>query len=99
MPGDFRCDLTNACALYHTHCTRGYRAHRAPGIPCALGSEGKEISGKPRAHPAARSRNCVLPALRANPSACNDVQVDYFGCLKFESKIVVARIDARNLRS
>jgi hypothetical protein len=28
--------LTNACALYHTHCTRGYRAHRTPGIPCAL---------------------------------------------------------------
>ena len=37
MPGDFRCDLTNACvAFYRTHCTRGYRAHRAPGIPCAL---------------------------------------------------------------
>src|SRR5665811_547200 len=36
MPGDFRCDLTNACALYHYICTRGYRAHRAPGIPCAL---------------------------------------------------------------
>ena len=36
MPGDFRCDLTNACAFYHHHCTRGYRAHRAPGIPCAL---------------------------------------------------------------
>ena len=32
----FRCDLTNACAFYHYHCTRGYRAHRAPGIPCAL---------------------------------------------------------------
>src|ERR1700692_2291614 len=39
MPGDFRCDLTNACAFYHYHCTRGYRAHRAPGIPCALNSE------------------------------------------------------------
>src|SRR3984893_6264811 len=36
MLGDFRCDLTNACALSHYHCTRGYRAHRAPGIPCAL---------------------------------------------------------------
>jgi len=36
MLGDFRCDLTNACALYHYICTRGYRAHRAPGIPCAL---------------------------------------------------------------
>jgi len=36
MPGVSRCDLTNACAFYHTHCTRGYRAHRTPGIPCAL---------------------------------------------------------------
>ena len=26
----------NACACYHYLCTRGYRAHRAPGIPCAL---------------------------------------------------------------
>ena len=31
---------TNACALYHYHCIRGLRAHRAPGIPCALFSEG-----------------------------------------------------------
>jgi hypothetical protein len=36
MLGEFRCDLTNACAFYHYLCTRGYRAHRAPGIPCAL---------------------------------------------------------------
>jgi len=36
VPGVSRCDLTNACAFYHTHCTRGYRAHRTPGIPCAL---------------------------------------------------------------
>jgi hypothetical protein len=36
MPGDFRCDLTNACAYYPYLCTRGLRAHRAPGIPCAL---------------------------------------------------------------
>src|ERR1700730_4722823 len=64
MPGDFRCDLTNACALSHTHCTRGYRAHRAPGIPCALGSEGKEISIKPRAYQAARSRTHTLSSLR-----------------------------------
>jgi hypothetical protein len=27
------------CALYHYHCTHGYRAHRPPGIPCALNSE------------------------------------------------------------
>jgi hypothetical protein len=43
MPGDFRCDLTNACAFYHYRCTRGYRAHRAPGIPCALVFEGKDF--------------------------------------------------------
>src|SRR6202790_2350500 len=43
MPGVCRCDLTNACALYHYPCTRGYRAHRAPGIPCALCLEGKEF--------------------------------------------------------
>src|ERR1700686_3726005 len=36
MPGVSRCDLTNACAFYHYPCTRGYRAHRTPGIPCAL---------------------------------------------------------------
>src|ERR1700720_1843043 len=64
MPGVCRCDLTNACALSHTHCTRGYRAHRAPGIPCALGSEGKEFSGKPRAYQAARSRTHTLSSLR-----------------------------------
>jgi hypothetical protein len=37
------CDLTNACALYHYHCARGYRAHRAPGIPCALDQEGGKL--------------------------------------------------------
>src|SRR5258708_20232275 len=49
MPGVSRCDLTNACAFYHYHCTRGYRAHRAPGIPCALFSEGAGSKSKPRA--------------------------------------------------
>src|ERR1700686_4561846 len=49
MPGVFRCDLTNACAFYHYHCTRGYRAHRAPGIPCALFSERAGPKGKTRA--------------------------------------------------
>jgi len=43
MPGDFRCDLTYACAFYRYHCTRGNRAHRAPGIPCALWSRGQGI--------------------------------------------------------
>src|ERR1700730_1237219 len=45
MPGVCRCDLTNACAFYHYHCTRGYRAHRAPGIPCALSCERAGNSG------------------------------------------------------
>src|SRR6202795_1432801 len=36
MRGVSRCDLANGCALNHYHCTRGYRAHRTPGIPCAL---------------------------------------------------------------
>jgi hypothetical protein len=41
MPGDCRCDLTNACvAIYRIHCTRGYRAHRAPGIPAPSEQEG-----------------------------------------------------------
>jgi hypothetical protein len=31
---------TNACASCYYHGTRGYRAHRAPGIPCALIGEG-----------------------------------------------------------
>ncbi len=46
MPGDFRCDLTNACAHLTTHCTRGYRAHRAPGIPCALFPKRAERAGQ-----------------------------------------------------
>ena len=46
MPGDFRCDLTNACAHYYYYCTRGYRAHRAPGIPCALRLERAERKGQ-----------------------------------------------------
>ena len=46
MPGDFRCDLTNACvAIYRTHCTRGYRAHRAPGIP-APSEQRAELTGQ-----------------------------------------------------
>jgi hypothetical protein len=31
---------TNACAFLLLHGTRGYRAHRPPGIPCALCLEG-----------------------------------------------------------
>jgi hypothetical protein len=46
MPDVSRCDLTNACAFYHYHCTRGYRAHRTPGIPCALDTERAERADK-----------------------------------------------------
>jgi hypothetical protein len=63
MPDVFRCDLTNACAFYHYPCTRGYRAHRTPGIPCALSQEGKEFSSKPRAKQAARAR-ALVPCIR-----------------------------------
>jgi hypothetical protein len=65
MPGVSRCDLTNACAFYHTHCTRGYRAHRTPGIPCALSEwRGRNEQAKPRAKQAARSRSCVFRRCR-----------------------------------
>src|ERR1700676_3694337 len=58
MPGVCRCDLTNACALYHYHCIRGFGGHRAPGISCALFSEGAGPKSKPRAKKrAARSRS------------------------------------------
>ena len=46
MPGDFRCDLTTRVLTTHYHCTRGYRAHRAPGIPCALSMERAERAGQ-----------------------------------------------------
>src|ERR1700724_4066265 len=39
--------VTNSYAFYHLH-TR-LRAHRAPGIPCALSSEGAGLKRKPRA--------------------------------------------------
>jgi hypothetical protein len=52
MPGVCRCDLTNACAQLHYLCTRGYRAHRTPGIPCAL--FGAELIATLRAQRVAR---------------------------------------------
>src|SRR5438046_586546 len=43
MPGDFRCDRGDyarvLCFIWHAR----LRAHRAPGIPCALCFEGREI--------------------------------------------------------
>ena len=60
MPGVCRCDLTNACALYHYLCTRGYRAHRTPGIPAPSVWRGRNEQAKPRAKHAARSRSCIM---------------------------------------
>src|SRR5665647_2549579 len=57
MPGVSRCDLANACAFYHYHCTRGYRAHRTPGIPCAL-FLGRKINAR-LGHIAPRDRAVV----------------------------------------
>src|ERR1700676_5551479 len=68
MPGVCRCDLTNACAFYHYHCTRGYRAHRAPGIPCALCLERAGNKIIPRAKNMRRDREVMhsaLPSLHA----------------------------------
>jgi hypothetical protein len=57
MLGEFRCDLTNACALYHYYCTRGYRAHRAPGIPCAL--KGRRIQYHPGVSRRGNAKTCA----------------------------------------
>src|SRR5664280_2403425 len=67
MPGDFRCDLTNACAFYHYHCTRGYRAHRAPGIPCALNSERAGNKSKPRGACAGEIAQLCLNVIARSP--------------------------------
>jgi hypothetical protein len=59
MPGDSGVTCMLVCALPLSLHTRP-RAHRAPGIPCALISRGREFLGKPRAQCVARSRRCVL---------------------------------------
>src|SRR5487761_2347218 len=59
MPGVFRCDLTNACALLPNNI-----AHAAigrigrPAFPAPSEYRGRELTGEPRAKRAARSRNC-----------------------------------------
>src|SRR6266550_1950511 len=59
MPGDFRCDRGDyarvLCFISHAR----LRAHRAPGIPCALCNKRTGRSGKTRANVAARSRSHV----------------------------------------
>src|SRR5258708_10669111 len=95
MPGVCRCDLTNACAFYHYPCTRGYRAHRAPGIPCALCSFGARFLSHARARSHRGARTRVLPSLRAqrsNPSSlcramdCFASLAMTVGLLKIESE-------------
>jgi hypothetical protein len=63
--GRFRCDLTNACALYPLPATRtcgGGRIGR-PAFPAPSDRRGREMNGKPRANHAARSRNRVPTSL------------------------------------
>ena len=50
------CSCAHSYAQLHTR----PRVQRAPGLPCALILEGKEISGKARAQCVARMRTCVL---------------------------------------
>ena len=72
MPGDCRCDLTNACvAIYRIHCTRGHRAHRAPGIPAPSGWRGRDEQARPRAKRAAGTESharCMTADIRLRPS-------------------------------
>jgi hypothetical protein len=60
MPDVFRCLRCEYSCAYSTHFERTrLRVHWAPGIPRALCFKGREISGKARAHDAARTRMCV----------------------------------------
>ena len=68
MPGVFGVTVVTNARVYYHHAR--LRAHRAPGIPCALQSFGANDYRKPRARRAARSRSSVR-------KRC--------GCLKFES--------------
>src|SRR5258706_14891286 len=62
MPGDFRCtcgDYTRVLSTLHTR----LRAHRAPGIPCALCNRRTGNSGKPRAQSRGEiARPCLYAA-------------------------------------
>src|SRR5712672_1190222 len=69
MPGDFRCDRGDYTRVLSTLHTR-LRAHRAPGIPCALCNRRTGNSGKTRAKGAARSRNCALNQATQKHSSC-----------------------------
>jgi len=82
MPGDFRCDRGDYARVLFTLHAR-LRAHRAPGIPCALCNKRTGNSGKTRAQsrgeiakPCLYAAGCLKcevgklapPSLRANGS-------------------------------
>jgi hypothetical protein len=96
MSDALRCPVCS-CALSSTPSHTRPRVQRAPGIPCALCLERREVTGKARAYCAARSRRCVFSSLRAkrsNPSrrkarmdcfVANAPRNDGLGSLKCES--------------
>src|SRR6266404_611445 len=72
MPGDFRCDRGDyARALFILRAR--LRVHRAPGIPCALCFEGREIHARlgriaSRDREGMCHRHCEEPLRRSNPA-------------------------------
>src|ERR1019366_9481273 len=62
--GCFRCDLTNACAFYHCHCTRGCGRIGRPAFPAPSDWRGRNEQAKTRAKRAARSRTYISTSLR-----------------------------------
>jgi hypothetical protein len=54
-----RCDLTNACALYHYLCTRGSGRIGRPAFPAPSDWRGRQVASQTRASRAARSRRRV----------------------------------------
>jgi hypothetical protein len=54
-----RCDLTNACALYHYLCTRGSGRIGRPAFPAPSDWRERQVASQTRASRAARSRRRV----------------------------------------
>jgi hypothetical protein len=59
MPGDFRCDRGDYARVLYFILHARLRAHRAPGIPCALCNKRTGNSGKTRAKKPRRDREAV----------------------------------------
>ena len=72
MPGDFRCDLTNACAFYHYICTRGSGRIGRPAFPAPSDSEGAEHFRQSSGDITPRDREAVFEngrcLMKLNPS-------------------------------